>query len=144
MRFAISMIRAGTARLTAEARLTEGLYNSRIDLQPLHLDLKKDRGLTVQWSDGTSSFYSIVYLRRMSPSADAKHLREQMASNPLTVLPTNMAKQTGPLTALDAEFIGNYAIRIRFSDGHDTGLYSWKYLREIDPVRSNNSKDAPR
>jgi DUF971 family protein len=29
--------------------------------------------------------------------------------------------------------VGNYAIRIRFSDGHDTGLYSWDYLRRIDP-----------
>ena len=35
--------------------------------------------------------------------------------------------------AESAELVGNYAIKIRFSDGHDTGLYSWTYLREIDP-----------
>ena len=56
-------------------------------------------------------------------------LREQMARNPLTVLPSS---KPGPLTALDAELVGRYAIRIRFSDGHDTGIYSWRYLREID------------
>jgi len=100
----------------------------------VHLDLKKDRGLTIAWDDGTSSFYSILYLRKMSPSADTKALKEQIAKNPLTVLPAKIANQTGPLTALDAEFVGNYAIKIRFSDGHDTGLYSWKYLREIDPA----------
>jgi len=55
-----------------------------------------------------------------------------MARNPLTVLPNRPAME-GPLRALDAEFVGNYAIRIRFSDGHSTGLYSWQYLREIDP-----------
>ena len=90
----------------------------------------------MQWPDGSTSFYSIPYLRKMSPSADAKQLREEMARNPLTVLPASMAKQTGPLTAIDAEFVGNYAIRIRFSDGHETGLYSWKYLKEIDPAAS--------
>lgn len=86
----------------------------------------------MQWSDGTESFYPVDYLRRMSPSADARALREEMARNPLTVLP---AGRDGPLSALGAELVGNYAVRIRFSDGHDTGLYSWEYLREIDPER---------
>jgi DUF971 family protein len=101
---------------------------------PLHLDLKKDRGLTVQWPDGTTSHYPIAYLRRMSPSAEAKMLREELARNPLTVLPSSAAQ--GPLTANGVELVGNYAIRVRFSDGHDTGIYSWRYLREIDPQQA--------
>lgn len=99
--------------------------------QPARLDLKKDRGLTVEWLDGTTSYFSIAYLRRMSPSADARELRQAIAKNPLTVLPTSGSR--GPLVAESAELVGNYAIRIRFSDGHDTGIYSWDYLREIDP-----------
>src|SRR5262249_41668480 len=102
--------------------------------RPLHLDLKKDRGLTVQWADGSTSYFSIPYLRKMSPSAEARHLREELAKNPLTVLPSS-AQHSGPLTATNAEFVGNYAIRITFSDGHNTGLDSWKYLREIDPAK---------
>jgi DUF971 family protein len=54
-----------------------------------------------------------------------------MERNPLTILPT--PKSTGPLTAESLEFVGNYAIRIHFSDGHNTGIYSWDYLREIEP-----------
>ncbi len=115
---------------------------SFIDPKPLHLDLKKDRGLTIAWDDGTASFYSIAYLRKMSPSADNRTLKEQLKKNPLTVLPANVAMQTGPITAIDAEFVGNYALRIRFSDGHDTGLYSWRYLREIDPDRARSAGDA--
>jgi DUF971 family protein len=107
-----------------------------MDERPVHLDLKKDRGLTVQWSDGSSSYFSIPYLRKMSPSAETKQLREEMARNPLTVLPANMAKHTGPLMAVSAELVGNYAVRVRFSDGHDTGIYSWKYLREIDQAKT--------
>lgn len=100
---------------------------------PVRLDLKKDRGLTVEWADGSTSYYSIAYLRRMSPSADARVLRESLSSNPLTVLPTSRAASSGPLKAETADLVGNYAIRIRFSDGHDTGLFSWQYLREIAP-----------
>jgi len=29
------------------------------------------------------------------------------------------------------EAVGHYALRIRFSDGHDTGIYTWRYLREL-------------
>src|SRR5437016_354959 len=72
---------------------------------PRNLDLKKDSGLTVEWSDGTRSFYPIAYLRRMSPSAEARQIREELARNPLTVLPAG--KGSGPLTAVDAELVGN-------------------------------------
>ncbi len=101
---------------------------------PKHLDLKKDRGLTVHWHDDTTTFYPIEYLRRMSPSAETRTLREQLAKNPLTVLPPSAVSDPAkPLTATNIEPVGNYAICITFSDGHNTGIYSWQYLREIDP-----------
>lgn len=109
---------------------------------PVHLDLKKDRGLAIQWADGTASYYSIRYLRRMSPSADMRQLREEMQKNPLTVLPSSTGGG-GEMVAESAELVGNYAIRIRFSDGHDTGIYSWKYLREIDPERQKERPADP-
>lgn len=103
---------------------------------PRALDVQKDRGLTVEWGDGTTSYYSIAYLRRMSPSADMRHLRGEMAKNPLTVLPASRGPAAS-LTILHAELRGNYAIWFRFSDGHDTGIYSWDYLREIAPPRTD-------
>jgi len=101
-------------------------------ITPEHLDLKKDHGLNVRWSDGVESFFPIAYLRKMSPSAEMRELRKQMNTNPLTILPDGMAS-SNPIVATDAEMVGNYAIKIHFSDGHATGLYSWTYLREIDP-----------
>lgn len=99
---------------------------------PRNIDLKKDKGLTIEWADGATSYYSIAYLRRMSPSAEARELREKLAKNPLTVLPSG--RSSGPLVAESAELVGNYALHIKFSDGHATGIYSWGYLREIDPA----------
>lgn len=100
---------------------------------PEELDLKKDTGLTITWSDGRESFYPIGYLRRMSPSAEMRELRKSMKTNPLTVLPQGDVGGSGEVTARGAELVGNYAIKILFSDGHETGIYSWDYLREIDP-----------
>jgi DUF971 family protein len=111
---------------------------------PTALDLKKDRGLTIQWGDGTGSYYSIPYLRRMSPSADQRELRKHMAKNPLTVLPASSGTDGGaggPLVATDAEMVGNYAIRISFSDGHSSGIYTWAYLREIAPATHPEGED---
>jgi len=100
---------------------------------PVALDIKKDRGVTIQWADGTTSYYTVAYLRRLSPSADMKALRDEMAKNPLTVLPSG---GTGaPLVIDEAELRGAYALWLRFSDGHDTGIYSWEYLRQIDPAK---------
>lgn len=102
---------------------------------PVKIDLKKDRGLTIEWADGGTDYFSVPYLRRMSPSAEARELRAQLERNPLTVLPTVRGGTGQALTAVSAELVGNYAIRIRFSDGHDTGIYSWAYLREIAPPK---------
>jgi DUF971 family protein len=105
----------------------------------LHLD--RQRGLHVTFHDGTVAFLSLALLRRMSPSADARTEREAMAKNPLHVLSPRQAAG-GPLTATTAELVGNYAVRIRFSDGHDTGLYAWKLLREL-AAQAPESQNEP-
>ncbi|MBC7834884.1 MAG: DUF971 domain-containing protein [Phycisphaerales bacterium] len=111
--------------------------------QPRQIDLKKDRGLTIEWADGATSYYTIAYLRQMSPSAEVREERKAAKHNPLRVLSGAAARQSGPLTAESAELVGNYALRIRFSDGHDTGIYSWQYLREIDPREQPGNKPGP-
>lgn len=99
------------------------------------IDIQVDRavGVLLTWANGDTSFYPIVFLRKMSPSADMRQLREEMARNPLTVLPSGLATRQGPLLATEVELAGNYALRIVFNDGHNTAIYSWAYLREIDP-----------
>ncbi len=108
---------------------------------PTNLDLKKDDALTIEWDDGAVSVYPIAYLRKLSPSADMRELRKSMAKNPLTILPDSMGS-SGTITATGAEMVGNYAIKIAFSDGHDTGIYTWDYLRKIDPA-TNTTGQAP-
>jgi len=111
---------------------------------PVNIDLKKDRGLTIEWDDGTTSYFSIAYLRRMSPSADQRELRKEMERNPLTVLPSRSLASGSTIAATTADLVGNYAIRIEFSDGHRTGLFTWDYLRSIDPALKAEREAGPK
>jgi DUF971 family protein len=100
---------------------------------PLKLNLKKDEKLEIQWQDGERSTYTVSYLRTMCPCAQCKGVRESAAKKPktsLSILPGNFA---APIVATAAEFVGNYAIRIDWSDDHGSGIYSFEYLRQISP-----------
>ena len=98
---------------------------------PTKLKLKRDEGLTIDWSDGQQTRYTIAQLRRACPCATCKTLREQMSKSRLTVLPVTSSAATGPLSVTSAELVGNYALRVVWSDGHDKGIYSFSFLREL-------------
>jgi DUF971 family protein len=106
---------------------------------PTSLNLKRDEALDITWSDGQHSLFTIQQLRANCPCASCKVHREQQqakaaapagapAKRSLTVLSGNYA---APLTATTAALVGNYALRIEWSDDHDTGIYSFTYLREL-------------
>ena len=118
------------------------ILRTAMDIAPTHLDLDRAKGLRVVWSDGRESFYPVVHLRRWSPSADARDVRDQLERDPLAVLPSG-GVSTDALRAQDMELVGNYAVRIVFSDGHRTGLYSWDWLRAIDPAQQPDSEGKP-
>ena len=96
------------------------------------INLKKDEKLDVEFADGQHCTYTISYLRSMCPCAMCKTVREEQGKRKtsLNILPGNYS---GALQAVSAEMVGNYALKIAFSDGHDTGIFSFTYLREICP-----------
>lgn len=112
------------------------MSEQEISTNPTDINLKKTEALFITWDDGHTSVYPIDYLRTMCPCASCKTFRENQARNrskkktSLSVLPGNYI---GELDATGASLIGNYAIKIEFSDGHDTGIFSFEYLRQIDP-----------
>ena len=87
---------------------------------PTHLKLKRDTALTIDWSDGTQSVLPIATLRRGCPCATCKTLREQMSKSRLTVLPQTSTPDA-PLTVASADLVGNYALRLVWSDGARQG-----------------------
>jgi DUF971 family protein len=93
------------------------------DPWPIELKVDKDRGaLGVTFDDGVVVTLPAELLRVMSPSAEVQgHSPEQRVTVP--------GKKAVRIVRLEP--VGNYATRIIFDDGHDSGLYTWKYLREL-------------
>jgi DUF971 family protein len=102
-------------------------------ITPLKLNLKRDEKLEIVWQDGHTCVYPIVFLRKNCPCASCKAFREEEAKKPKTRLTVFSKTSEGPLTATGAELVGGYALRIDWSDQHGSGIYSFKYLREICP-----------
>jgi DUF971 family protein len=106
--------------------------SSQIENLPTKLVLKREEGLEITWADGTSSRYSLSYLRSMCPCAACKEVRAEshQKKSSLNILPGNYAQ---PLKVEGVERVGNYALRLDWSDEHGSGIYSYQYLREIMP-----------
>ena len=97
------------------------------DAWPTELRLDKDkRVLTVTFDDGRSFALPAELLRVLSPSAEVQgHSEAQRV--------TVAGKKNVSIVQLEP--VGNYAVRIVFDDGHDTGLFVWEYLRELGENR---------
>ena len=92
-------------------------------LWPVEVHVSQDkRVLSLHYEGGLVRVLQAEYLRVESPSAE---VRGHHPSERKTV----SGKRTVTIAAIEP--VGNYAIRIRFSDGHDTGLYAWPYLVEL-------------
>lgn len=90
---------------------------------PTEIKLRKQsRILEVAFDDGERFELSFEYLRVYSPSAEVRgHGPGQER--------LQVGKEAVVLRAVEP--VGHYAVRLVFDDGHNTGLYSWKYLREL-------------
>ena len=99
-------------------------------MTPTEIKLRKNsRLLAVAFEDGASFDYTFEYLRVHSPSAEVKGHGPGQET-------LQTGKENVAITAVEP--IGHYAVRLVFDDGHDTGLYTWAYLRELgDDMQSN-------
>ncbi len=92
-------------------------------LVPSRLVLHRaSRLLEVGYADGSCFQLPCEYLRVYSPSAE---VRGHGGGEPTLV----GGKRQVNVSAVEP--VGRYAVRLRFDDGHDTGLYSWDILREL-------------
>lgn len=92
------------------------------------------KGLVIAWDDGHQGTYSFSFLRKACPCALCKGERTPLSTEPLA-LPV--------LTHLPAEAfegknmfkVGHYALGFEWGDGHNTGIYTFDYLRQICPCQ---------
>ena len=92
-------------------------------VKPSELKLRRrSRVIEVRYPDGRVDQLSFEYLRTHSPSAEVQG--HGPGQDVLQIAKENVQ-------VIGIEPVGQYAVRLTFDDGHDTGLYTWKYLREL-------------
>ena len=95
-----------------------------------------DSGLSLTWSDGTQDAISSEKLRRSCPCASCMEARGDTShSEPLTPKKRSLMiveHSKDEQLKLDAVWaVGNYALGLKWADGHSTGIYSFSLLEEL-------------
>ena len=106
------------------------------DPKTVKVNVSTGTGMEIEWKDGHRSSYPFVFLRDACPCALCDEERDKVGRQPgeapqLAPGALPMFKATAKPTG--AEGVGKYAIRFSWTDGHDLGIYSWAFLREVCP-----------
>ena len=99
-----------------------------VNVEPLEIEVQRAAGgLRIAWDDGKESHYPLRYLRGYCPCAHC-----QGHGGPVRFVDVSQPV----ITRIDE--VGSYAINIVWQDdgggSHATGIYSWDYLRDLDPA----------
>ena len=104
-------------------------------MTPVRVKLNKNDTLFIKWDDDSESSLSLKYLRDECPCASCKGetilLRTYRPPKPQVNTP-------GRYKIKNIKSVGDYAIGITWEDGHNTGIYSWNYLQELDKGQDEN------
>ena len=114
---------------TGDPSTAPGRAAARFGTQAWPLEIRAnsaDRTLSVDFDTGETFTYTAELLRVESPSAEVQgHSPSQKQ-----IVPGKRA-----VAILAVEPVGHYAVRIRFDDGHATGIYTWSYLHELGGIQ---------
>ena len=98
--------------------------------QPTKIERAGADRLRIEWSDGQTREYRFAELRERCPCATCREKRSA-AAKPAPLLNVLRPEEARPLAITEMRPVGNYAYSISFSDGHDTGIYTLEFLREL-------------
>ena len=93
-------------------------------IEPREIMQAGESGLRIAWMDGRECLYEAPELRRACPCAQCvNEWTGQRVLQPEAI--------SDELKIADISIVGRYALSFRWSDGHETGIYSFRYLREL-------------
>ena len=95
-------------------------------LEPTQIIEESDNAISIIWSDALETHYTAAELRRVCPCAGC--VNEWTGEKTL-----DTATIPDELSFKHISIVGRYALNFHFSDGHDTGIFSFAYLRNLEP-----------
>jgi DUF971 family protein len=129
-------IRIGRAE-EASGPDTPKLTGDAITPRKVRVDKSGGTGVEILWRDGHNSVWTFPWLRLACPCATCHEERENDGRAP--GVPKPKAAELLPMyeaaaRPVEVTPVGKYAIRFTWNDGHEAGLYSWDYLRNVCDV----------
>ena len=107
---------------------------------PKSITLSEDpKGIAMEWEDGHKGTYPFPLLRRACPCALCKGEKTPLDNSPLS-LPVLRALPESAFEAKEMFKVGRYAIGFKWGDGHETGIYTFEYLRGLCPCPACTKK----
>ncbi len=93
-------------------------------IEPTQITEETDREISINWSDDAQTAYNAAQLRKACPCAGC--VNEWTGEKIL-----NDAKIADDISFLKTSVVGRYALNFHFSDGHETGIFTFQYLRKL-------------
>ncbi len=108
------------------------------ETRPETLEREGPAGLVIGWSDGSRRRYTAAGLRTACPCATCREKKAVDATKlpagssiKSSLLPVLSLQEARPTAIEHMRPVGNYAYNIEFSDGHDSGIFTFDYLLEL-------------
>src|ERR1700730_11936484 len=115
------------------------------DPKSVKVNMTAGTGMDIEWADGHASHYPFVFLRDACPCAmcsDEREKSQRKPGEPPRLAPGTLRLSNPAAKPVSAEGMGKYAIRFKWNDDHDLGIYSWKLLRELCTCAECNAAGA--
>ncbi len=113
--------------------------NLKNDPKSVKIDVTGGTGVEIVWKDLHRSSYTFPFLRDACPCAlcdDEREKANRAPGEPPALAPGTLPMFKEKARPTHAEPVGRYAIRFAWNDGHELGIYSWPFLREICPCEA--------
>lgn len=94
-------------------------------MTPIKIDVKDKQFLVIEWDDDTVSNIKLANLRKECPCALCKAEKDEQSASYIPIYGDEQ------LTITNLEIVGQYALKIAWKDGHETGLYEYGFLKKL-------------
>lgn len=124
--------------------MTENNQQSSAEVVPVDIS-RTEVGIEIQWNNGEHRSYRTAALRAACPCATCREKHAAKSSDSVKkpmALPVLSAAEARPLKIERMRAVGNYAYNIAFSDGHDSGIFTFDYLYSLGEPKSPHTPQA--
>jgi DUF971 family protein len=105
-------------------------------MSPKQIKIVDKKYLQITWQNDTESKIDLEYLRKECPCATCKGETVLLK----TYRPAQQSSSPDMYKIKDIKAVGGYAVQITWKDGHNTGIYSWDYLAQLDKDQNSGEK----